>query len=37
VSDEPNRNRTVITKEKAKEFANSLPGCPIVGFFNEKE
>ena len=35
VSDEPNRNRSVITKETAKKMANSLPGCPIVGFYNE--
>ena len=35
VGDEPNRNRSVITKEVAKKMANSLPGCPIVGFFNE--
>ena len=35
VSDKPNRNRSVITKEVAKKMANSLPGCPIVGFFNE--
>lgn len=31
----PNRNRSVITKEVAREMANSLPGCPIVGFYNE--
>ena len=35
VSDEPNRNNSVITKETAKKMANSLPGCPIVGFYNE--
>ena len=35
VSDEPNRNKSVITKETAKQMANSLPGCPIVGFYNE--
>lgn len=35
VSDEPNRNRSIITKEVAKQMANSLPGCPIVGFYNE--
>lgn len=35
VSDEPNRNHTVITKETAKQMANTLPGCPIVGFYNE--
>lgn len=35
VGDEPNRNGSVITKEVAKQMANSLPGCPIVGFYNE--
>lgn len=37
VSDEPNRNRSVITKDVAKELANSIPGCPIVGFYNESK
>ena len=37
VSDEPNRNRSIITKETAKQMANSLPGCPIVGFYNEEK
>ena len=36
VSDKPNRNRSIITKEVAKQMANSLPGCPIVGFYNEE-
>lgn len=35
VDDKPNRNGSVITKETAKQMANSLPGCPIVGFYNE--
>ena len=35
VSDEPNRNRSVITKDVARDMANSLPGSPIVGFYNE--
>ena len=35
VGDEPNRNGSIITKEVAKQMANSLPGSPIVGFFNE--
>jgi hypothetical protein len=35
VSDEPNRNKSIITKEVAKNMANSLPGSPIVGYFNE--
>lgn len=37
VGDEPNRNKSVITKEVAKQMANSLPGCPIVGFYNEEK
>ena len=32
---QPNRNRSIITKEVAREMANSLPGSPIVGHFNE--
>ena len=35
VGDEPNRNRSIITKEVARQMANSLPGSPIVGFYNE--
>ena len=35
VGDEPNRNRSIITKETALTLANSLPGSPIVGFFKE--
>lgn len=35
VGDEPNRNGSIITKEVAREMANSLPGSPIVGFYNE--
>lgn len=35
VSDQPNRNRSIITKEVATQMANSLPGSPIVGFYNE--
>lgn len=37
VGDEPNRNRSVITKEVATEMAPSLRGCPIVGFYNEQK
>ena len=37
VSDEPNRNNSIITKEVARDMANSLPGSPIVGYFNENE
>lgn len=35
VGDEPNRNRSIITKEVAKEMAPSLRGNPIVGFYSE--
>lgn len=35
VGDEPNRNRSIITKDVAREMANSLPGSPIVGYYNE--
>ena len=35
VSDEPNRNGSIITKETAKDLAKSIPGSPIVGFYNE--
>jgi hypothetical protein len=37
VGDEPNRNRSIITKEVAKQLANSLPGSPIVGYYNEEK
>ena len=37
VGDEPNRNRSIITKDVARQMANSLPGSPIVGFFNESK
>ena len=36
VGDDPNRNKSVITKEFAKELAQSLPGSPIVGYFSEE-
>ena len=36
VGDKPNRNRSVITKAVARDLANSLPGSPIVGYYNEK-
>ena len=35
VGDKPNRNKSIITKEVATEMANSLPGSPIVGYYNE--
>ena len=34
VGDEPNRNRSVITKDVARQMANSLPGSTIVGYYN---
>ena len=37
VGDQPNRNRSIITKETARKMAPSLRGCPIVGFFNENK
>lgn len=37
VGDEPNRNNSIITKDVARQMANSLPGSPIVGYFNESE
>lgn len=30
-----NRNHSLITKEVAEQMANSLPGCPIVGYYDE--
>lgn len=36
VGQEANRNRSIITKEVATNLAASIPGCPIVGFYNEK-
>ena len=36
VGDDANRNRSIITKDVAKQMANSLPGSPIVGFFSDK-
>lgn len=35
VGEDPNRNKSIITKEVAKNLANSIPGSPIVGFYNE--
>ena len=35
VGQTPNRNRSVITKDVARQMANSLPGSPIVGYYNE--
>lgn len=36
VSDKPNRNNTVITKDVAYQMGKKLPGSPIVGFYNEE-
>ena len=32
-----NRNRSFITKEVATEMAQTLPGCPIVGYYIENK
>ena len=37
VGEKPNRNRSVITKEVAKDLAQSLPGAAIVGFYNKEK
>lgn len=37
VGDEPNRNKSIITKDVAKQMANSLPGSPIVGYYNAEK
>ena len=37
VGDKPNRNHSIITKETATQMANSLPGSPIVGFYNDSK
>ncbi len=34
VGDEPNRNKSILTKEVAASMAGSLRGCPIVGKYN---
>lgn len=36
VSDKPNLNGTVISREVGKEMASTLPGSPVVGFFNKE-
>lgn len=35
VGDQPNRNHSIITKEVATDMARSLPGSPIVAYYNE--
>lgn len=37
VGDEPNRNRSIITKDVAREIAPTLRGCAIVGYYNEQK
>ena len=32
-----NRNRSFISKEVATEMAQTLPGCPIVGYYIENK
>ena len=36
VGQEPNRNGTIITKEVALEMGKKLPGCPVVGYYDEE-
>ena len=36
VGEQPNRNRSIITKETARQLANSLPGSPIVGYYDQE-
>ncbi len=36
ISDKPNRNGTIINKEIGREIAATLPGAPVVGFFNKE-
>lgn len=36
VGEQPNRNGSIITKEVATNIAKSLPGSPIVGYYNNK-
>lgn len=36
VSDKPNPNMTMITREVGKEIASTLPGAPVAGFFNKE-
>lgn len=37
VSDEPNRNGTVITKDVAREMGRKILGSPVVGYFNKED
>lgn len=36
VAETPNANGTVITKEVGRQIAATLPGAPVVGFFDEE-
>ena len=36
VGDTPNRNGSIITKNTALDLANTLPGSPIVGYYQQK-
>lgn len=36
VQNEPNRNGSVITEDVARQLAGTLPGSPIVGFYNKE-
>lgn len=35
VSELPNRNDTVITREVGRDIAATLPGAPVVGYYNQ--
>lgn len=37
VSETPNRNNTVINKEVGRQIAATLPGAPVVGFYDTDE
>ena len=37
VGDEANRNKSIITEDSARIIAQSLPGSPIVGYYNEQK
>ena len=37
VGNEANRNKSIITEDTARVIAQSLPGSPIVGYYNEQK
>ena len=37
VGDTENRNKSIITEDTARKIAQSLPGSPIVGYYNEEK